>query len=51
MEISLYLGAFNHLYLEGLIEHLKEINWEEPKNVQLIVKSQESDKFKIIELI
>ena len=48
LETPLYLGAFNHLDIEGLIEHLKEIDWEEPENVQLIVKTQESDTFKII---
>lgn len=50
LETPLYLGAFNHLDLKGLVEHMKEIEWEEPENVQLIVKAKESDKFKIIEL-
>ena len=50
LETPLYVGAFNHLDLEGLIEHMKEIEWEEPENVQLIVKLQEADKFEIIEL-
>ena len=49
LETPLFIGAYNHLDLDGLIEHLKNIDWEEPENVQLIVKSQHSDKFKIIE--
>ena len=48
LETPLYVGAFNHLDLEGLIEHMKEVKWEEPENVQLIVKLQEADKFEII---
>lgn len=50
LEIPLYMGAFNHLDLEGLIDHMKELEWEEPENVQLMVKVQESDKFEIFEL-
>ena len=50
LETPLYLGAFNHLELQGLIDHIKEIDWEEPENVQLIVKTQDSDKFMIIEI-
>ena len=50
LETPLYVGAFNHLDLEGLIEHMKELEWEEPENVQLIVKLQEADKFEIFEL-
>ena len=51
LETPLYLGAFNHLDLKGFTEHMKEIDWEEPENVQLIVKEQESDKFKIIKIV
>ncbi len=50
LETPLYVGAYNHLDLDGLIEHVKDIDWIEPENVQLIVKSQDSDKFEIIEI-
>ncbi len=50
LETPLYIGAFNHLDKEGLVEHIRGIDWEEPENVQLIIKEQESDKFKIIEI-
>jgi len=50
LETPLYIGAFNHLDLEGLINHMKQIKWEEPENVQLILKEQDSDKFRIIEI-
>lgn len=50
LETPLFIGAYNHLDLVGLIQHLKNIDWEEPENVQLIVKDQNSNKFKIIEI-
>ena len=50
LETPLYIGAYNHLDVEGLIEHLKIVNWEYPESVQLFLKEQESDKFRILEL-
>ena len=47
LETPLFIGAFNHLVLEDLIVWLKGIKWEEPENVQLIVKEQEDDRFSI----
>lgn len=43
LETPLYIGAFNHLDLEGLILHMKMIDWKEPENVQLILKEQHSE--------
>ena len=51
LETPLYVGAYNHLDIDGLVEHLKIVNWEYPASVQLFLKEQESDKFRIIELI
>jgi len=51
LETPLYIGAYNHLNIEGLIEHLKIVNWDYPEAVQLILKEQDSDKFRIIEII
>lgn len=51
LETPLYIGVYNHLDLEGLVAYMKTIEWEEPENVQLIVKEQGADKFKIIEII
>lgn len=48
LEATLLIGAFNYLDLEGLIEHIRGIQWEDPECVQLIVKEQEEDRFKII---
>lgn len=51
LETPLYIGAINHLDIDGLIEHLKMLEWDKPENVQIILKEQESDKFRIIEII
>ncbi len=50
LETPLFVGAYNHLDIDGLIDHLKSVNWEEPENVQLILKTQDADKFEIIEI-
>jgi hypothetical protein len=61
METALALGAFNHLNLTALVDHLKAIDWNrhpvDPNQksgcceaVQLIVKEQEADRFRIIEI-
>ena len=50
LETPLFIGAINHLDMEGLLEHLKDVYWEEPENVQLIVKEPNTHKFRIIEL-
>ena len=50
LERPLYIGALNHFDLEEFIIYLQEIDWEEKEYVQLIVKQEHDDKFKIIEL-
>lgn len=50
LDRPLYIGAINHLDLKDFISYLQEINWEEIEYVQLIVKQELDDKFKIIEL-
>jgi len=50
LETPLYIGAFNHFDLRGFVDHLKKIRWEKPQCVQVIVKEQDDEKFRIIEL-
>ncbi len=50
LETPLFIGAYNHLDINGLINHLKTIHWEEPENVQLILKTQDSDSFEIMKI-
>lgn len=51
LEAELWLGSFNYLDLEGLVNHLKSIDWkvEYEDWVQVIYQKQEDDKFSIIE--
>lgn len=51
LETPLFIGAYNHLDLDGLIEFLKGLEWNRPENVQLIVKEEGSEKFRLIELL
>ena len=51
IETNLFLGAYNHLDVDGLINHLKSIKWEDPEIVQLILKEEHDEKFKIVEII
>ncbi len=50
LETELWIGAFNHINLDDLVEHLRKIKWEYPEEVQLIVKEQEEDRFEIIDI-
>jgi hypothetical protein len=50
-EGNVFIGAYNHLNTEAFINHLKKIPWEAPDLVQLIIKEQEDEKFRIIELV
>lgn len=48
LEVELFIGAFNYLDEEELINHIKSINFEEPESVQLIIQRQYEDTFSII---
>lgn len=50
LECCLAIGAFNHLDLDGLIRHLRTIEWPYPDDVQLIVKDQEDLRFHVIDI-
>lgn len=50
LEAELYAGAFNHLYLDELVSHLRSIAWREPAAVQLVVKEQEDLKLRVLDV-
>ncbi|MEL6559483.1 MAG: hypothetical protein AAFQ94_14935 [Bacteroidota bacterium] len=50
LETNILIGAYNHLNLKDLIQHMSTIDWEEPEDVQVIVKEQNDDRFRIINL-
>jgi predicted dinucleotide-binding enzyme len=47
LERPTFVGAFNHLDLEALKQHLRRVDWEEPAFVQLIVCGQDDDEYRI----
>jgi hypothetical protein len=47
LEANLYAGAFNYLSLEELMEYLRKIDWENPEEVQVMVKEQNDEVFRI----
>lgn len=51
LECNLYLGAFNYLYLDEFIAHLRTIQWKDPESLQLIIKEREDDKFRVIDIL
>lgn len=51
LEAHVFIGAFNYLDLDSLIDHLKmRIKWSDPLSAQLIVKEQDDLKFNLINL-
>lgn len=43
---AVYGTAVNYLDLEGFVAHLRtKVNWDDPEEIQLIVKTEQSDRF------
>lgn len=51
LEVEIGIGAFNYLNVNLLKEHIKNIQWEYPEDVQLLICDQDTDRFKIWNLI
>jgi hypothetical protein len=50
MEARIYMGAFNYLDIDDFRNYLRTMDWADRDLVQLIVKEQDEEKFRIIEL-
>jgi hypothetical protein len=52
LECSLAIGAFNYMGLDGLLKHMRSMSWPwyDRENVQLLVKEQDDDKFRVIDV-
>ena len=50
LETGLLVGAYNYLDLVALLAFMQRMEWEDPEDVQLIIKEQEAFKFRIINL-
>jgi len=51
LEAQIYVGAFNYLDLEGFLEHVRGLAWQKDDSVQVFVKKQEEDVFRIINVV
>ena len=50
MECNIFIGAFNYIDLRKFVEHLKSIKWEDPEDVQLIIREQDDFGFRIVNI-
>jgi hypothetical protein len=50
LECEIYNGAFNGLVLEELIEAIRNVDWDDPRRVQLFIQAQEEDRLKEVDL-
>ena len=50
LETGLLVGAYNHLDLAALLAFMQQMEWKDPEDVQLIVKEQNTFKFRVIDL-
>jgi len=48
LETNICIGSYNYLNLDELINHIKSLCWEDPEDVQLIVKEQHDFRFRLI---
>ena len=51
LEVDLAIGAFNHLDLEGLVQHLRQIGGPYAVDFQLMVREQDEERFRIINIV
>ncbi len=47
---NIYFGGFNYFAPDELLYHLRELNWQEPENVQLFVRDMEDATFQMFTL-
>ena len=45
MQARVSIGAYNHLYIEGLVNAFRAIRWEFPECAQLLIKDEDDDTF------
>ena len=47
LEVDIAIGAFNYIDLDKIKQHIQNIKWEEPEDVQLLICDQEDNVFSI----
>lgn len=51
LETPLFIAAFNYFNEGSFINRLKTLDWEYPKEVQLMIKRQDDDMFSIVNIM
>jgi len=49
-EADLYLGGINYLDVDDMIEFARQIKWDDPEQVQFMIKVEGDMRFKLINL-
>ncbi len=47
---NLWIGSFNQLDTDSLIQTLKSLNWRVPNSVQLLLKEEDADRAVLIDV-
>ena len=52
MQCRIWIGAFNYLYVDELIDFIKTTKefWDEPTSLQLMIKGEDTDRFRVINI-
>lgn len=52
MECCVWVGAFNYLYIDPLIDFMKTMreHWDYPEQLQLMIREQDDDRFRIVNI-
>lgn len=53
LQCGMFIGAFNYLDVDKLVNHLHNIDWKETygHSVQLIIKNENDNEFRIITIL
>lgn len=49
-EAQIFAAAFSHFLLDDFINFIKKLSWNEPEIIQILIKGEFDNKFKIIEI-
>lgn len=50
LETPLWVGAFNYFLKDNFLEHIRQVEWQQPEAAQVFVKEHEDDTFVIYTL-
>jgi len=47
---NIFMGCFNYFHITSFVEIIKEQIWKDPDWIQLLVQTEDDDKFEIINI-